>query len=643
MMTPSLPFPLRPLLAVALATLLAAGCATPPPTAPAAPITVKLIAFNDFHGNLQSPGTFARNALVPPAQRPAVGGADALAAHVARLKAGNPLHAVVGGGDFVGASPLVSGMFFDEPTVEVLNRVGVDFTSVGNHEFDKGSAEILRLQRGGCRIVDGATAPGSCKGLGSRAPGSFDGASFKWLSANVVVQATGKTLLPAYGIKAFGDVKMAFIGMTLHDTPKIVTPAGVAGLEFRDEADTVNALVPELRAQGVQAIVVLVHQGGAQPMSGVSDINGCEANLHNPDGSPSDIEKIVNRLDDAVDLVISAHTHAAYNCSASTVDVRSVDGHAVETRRPTGLANKAGRLVPVTSASSYGRVLTDIDVTLDGRTHRVTAVAPTNRLVDRTDPATPPDAAVGAIVQAYAELARPLTSVVAGSIARALPSVQDEAGEQAAGDLVADAHLAATQPAALGGAQIAFTNAGGVRTSFQSPTGSYPYAVTYGDAFRVLPFRNTLVTMTLTGRQLKTLLEQQFAACRKESGDSVMQVSSSLKITWSAHGPACAKIVDVTFTPTDMGAVPPVATGAAEAVVRAGAVLQPDRRWRISVNSFMASGGDAFAVLLEGADVRGGDQDIDALVAYLGRYKSPAAAWDPRQPSLGLPRIVRVD
>src|SRR5262249_4847184 len=156
-----------------------------------------------------------------------------------------------------------------------------------------------------------------------------------------------------------------------------------------------------------------------------------------------------------------------------------------------------------------------------------------------------------------------------------------------------------------------FTNAGGVRASFQSPSGAYPYAVTYGDAFRVLPFRNSLVTMTLTGTQLKTLLEQQFAACRHESGDSVMQVSSGLRITWSAHAPACAKIVDVTYTPTDVRAVPPVAVGPAEAVVRDGKLLQPERRWRVAVNSFMASGGDAFTVLKDGADVRGGGQDID--------------------------------
>ena len=203
---------------------------------------------------------------------------------------------VVGAGDFIGASPLVSALFFDEPAVETLNRIGVDSNAVGNHEFDKGSAELKRLQNGGCKLTDGVPDPNSCKGLGSNAPGSFDGAKFKWLSANVFESATGRTLFPPYGIKTFHGVKVAFIGMTLKGTPAIVTPTGVAGLEFRDEAQTVNALVPRLRAQGVQAIVVLVHQGGFQSSPNVGDINGCDGDLKNADGSDSEIATIVKGL-----------------------------------------------------------------------------------------------------------------------------------------------------------------------------------------------------------------------------------------------------------------------------------------------------------------------------------------------------------
>jgi 5'-nucleotidase len=634
----------RTLLAATIATAFAGAAAAQ--TAPA-PISVKIIGFNDFHGNLQSPGTFGQNTVVPSAQRHAVGGAEYIAAYVAQLKAQNPNNAVVGGGDFIGASPLISALFFDEPAVEVMNHVGVDFTSVGNHEFDKGSTELKRLQNGGCKITNGQPDTNSCRGLGSKTPGTFDGAQFKWLSANVIENATGRTLLPPYGIKAFNGVKVAFIGMTLKGTPGIVTPTGVAGLTFQDEADTVNALVPRLRAQGIEAIVVLVHQGGFQTSPNVGDINGCDGNLKNADGSKSDIENIVNRLDDAVDLVISAHTHAAYNCSANTVDVKNVGGTAQSTPRPTGLANKAGRLIPVTSASAFGRIVTDIDVQLDPKTHNVIAVAPTNRLVDRTDPAI--NAAIAAdptvrnIVNGYNALVSPLANAVVATINTGLPNSASSAGEMPAGDLIADAQLAATQPASLGGAQIAFMNAGGVRNpGFVSATSTYPYALTYGDAFTVQPFGNSLVTMTVTATQLKALLEQQFNGCAGQTANRVMQSSNGLKYSWSASGAACSKIVNASFTPTDVTVAPPVATGPTEVIVNAGVVQNPGKTYRITVNNFMATGGDGFATLLGGTNVQGGAQDIDALVAYLSNYKSPKAGYDPSQPALGIPRVTQL-
>jgi len=407
----------------------------------------------------------------------------------------------------------------------------------------------------------------------------------------------------------------------------------------------VNALVPKLRAQGVEAIVVLVHQGGFQTSPNVGDINGCDGNLKNVDGSKSDIEKIVSRLDDAVDLVISAHTHAAYNCSANTVDVRNVGGTAQSTARPTGLANKAGRLIPVTSASAFGRIVTDIDVTLDPKTHDVIAVAPTNRLVDRTDPAInqaiATDPTVRNIVQGYNALVSPLAGAVVGTITAALPSTANAAGEMPAGDVIADAQLMATQPTSLGGAQIAFMNAGGVRSpGFVSAAASYPYALTYGDAFTVQPFGNSLVTLTLTAAQLKALLEQQFIGCNGQVANRVMQVSNGLKYSWSAAAPACSKIVDVTFTPTDVTVTPPVATGAPEIIVSGGVVQNPSRTYRVTVNNFMATGGDGFTTLVGGTNTLGGAQDIDALVAYLAGYKSPAAAYDPTLPALGVPRVT---
>ncbi|MFL6699096.1 MAG: bifunctional metallophosphatase/5'-nucleotidase [Vitreoscilla sp.] len=620
---------------VAAAALLAAAIAGCAATAPPTAVTVKVIAFNDFHGNLESPGRFGRSAQAT--ERPAVGGAEALAAYVARLKAQNPDNVVVGGGDLVGASPLVSALFRDEPAVEVLNHIGLEFTSVGNHEFDKGADELLRLQRGGCRIAQGRPDPDSCKGLGSLTPGRFDGARFQWLAANVMDTATGRPLLPPYAIKSLHGIPVAFIGMTLRATPSIVTPTGVAGLEFRDEADTVNALVPQLRAQGVAAIVVLVHQGGVQPASGVSDINGCDAALRKADGSESDIGRIVHRLDDAVDLVISAHTHAAYNCSAN----------AVGTSRATGLPNGVGRRVPVTSASAFGRVLTDIDLTFDAKTHRVLAVSPTNRLVDRGDPAITQavDAApaVRDIVQGYAALAAPLAMRAVGRLAAALPAVADEAGEQPAGSLIADSQLRATQPAGLGGAQIAFMNPGGVRAPGFLPAAGMtaPFALTYGEAFRVQPFGNSLVTMTLTSAQLKDLLEQQFAGCAGQATDRPLQPSNGLRVTWRAGAPPCARIVDVRFTPTDVTATPPLATGPMQAIVEDGVVLQPARAWRVTVNSYLAGGGDGFAILTAGTNRLGGAQDIDALTAYLAPTLARNPPYDPSLPALGEPRLVR--
>jgi 5'-nucleotidase len=377
----------------------------------------------------------------------------------------------------------------------------------------------------------------------------------------------------------------------------------------------------------------------------VGDINGCDGNLKNADGSDSDIAAIVKRLDNAVDLVISGHTHAAYNCSANTVDVTKVNNAAVVKARPTGLPNKTGRLVAVTSASAFGRIVTDIDLTIDPKTHDVIAVAPTNRLVDRTDAAIDQaitdDPTVRNIVAGYNALVSPLSNAVIGTITGPLLSTANAAGEEPAGSLIADAQLQATQPATLGGAQIAFMNAGGVRSpGFVSATAAYPYNLTYGDAFTVQPFGNSLVTMTLTAQQIKNVLEQQFTGCMGQTAQRVMQISNGFKYSWSAAAPACSKIVDVTFTPTDVGVVPPLATGAAQMIVHNGVVQEPTRTYRVTVNNFMATGGDGFGVLIGGANSLGGAQDIDALTAYLAGYKQPAPAYDATLPALALPRIT---
>jgi 5'-nucleotidase len=634
----------------AVCTTVAFGaCAAGPEKKPKDPVSVKLIGFNDYHGNLESPGTFGANTTIPAVNRPPVGGAEAMAAYVKRMKEANPRHVVVGAGDFIGATPLISALFFDEPSVETLNKIGLEFNAVGNHEFDRGRAELLRLQNGGCKITDGAIDPNSCKGFGSAAPGSFDGAAYQWLSANVFDQASGKPLLKPWGFKAFdGGVKVGFIGMTLRATPTIVTPTGVAGLEFRDEADTVNALIPELKKRGIETIVVLVHQGGFQNGTGnASDINGCLGDLKNNDGSDSEIRKIVARLDSAVDLVISGHTHAAYNCSDTTTDVTSVGGVVTTTPRKTGLPNAAGRLIPVTSSSAFGRVLTEVDLTIDRVSGDVLAVSPKNVLVNRNDPdiqqRIAADPSVKNLVDAYRSAVSPLANAVIGSITAPLPNAADAAGAMPAGDLIADAQLAATQPAGLGGAVMAFMNAGGVRSpGFAFAGATYPYNVTYGNAFTVQPFGNSLVTMTLTALQIKNLLEQQFAGCNGQTQQRILQISNGLRYTWSAAAAPCSKIVDVSFTPTDVTVVPPLTTAGLEQIVSGGLVINPGKTYRVTVNNFIATGGDGFTTLLGGANALGGAQDIDALVAYLAAYKAPAAPYDPAFAGLAKPRITRL-
>jgi len=588
----------------------------PPPPAPVdqPAFTVKVIGFNDYHGNLESPGTFGENTAVPAAQRPPVGGAEFLAAHVAKMKAQNPLNVVVGAGDFIGASPLISSLFFDEPSVETVNRIGLEFNAVGNHEFDKGSTELLRLQNGGCKTAAGTQDPNSCKGAAVGTPVPFEGAKFKWLAANVVVTATGKTVLPAYGIKEFKGVKVAFIGMTLKATPTIVTPTGVAGLEFRDEAETVNKLVPELRAQGIESIIVLVHEGGFQTGS-LSDINGCEGKL-----AGSAIANIVAKLDDAVDAVVSGHTHSAYNCK---------------------LPNAKGREIAVSSSSAFGRVLTDMDVSIDPDTRDVTQVKVSNRLVVRNDPAIGADTAVANIVNGYRKLVSPIANRVIGSIAQALPNTRiDGACNMPAGNLVADAMLEATKANGFGSAQIAFMNGGGVRnpgfTFTSSAAGEGDGNVTYGEAFTVQPFGNSLVTLTLTTQDIKDFMEEQFAGCRGQSATAtrIALPSAGFKYTWDGAQACNARIRDVTLT----------SAGGSETLVAAGVVQNPARTYRVTVNSFMADGGDGYSTLLRGSSRLGGAQDIDALTAYMANFKAPAAPYAPDTHPLdaGGKRISRV-
>lgn len=567
-------------------------------------VPVKLIAFNDFHGNLQAPGEI-RAGLDGAAM--AAGGVDVLAAYIARLKAQDANAVVVSAGDLVGASPLLSALFHDEGTIEAMNRLGLDLNAVGNHEFDEGSAELLRLQNGGCHPTD---PQHSCRGAEVGTPVPFEGARFRFLAANVF-DAEGNTLFPPYAIKTFDGVRIGFIGLTLRETPNIVVAGGVAGLRFSAEVETINALVPALRASGVNAIVVLIHQGGSQIRDKAPlDSNACAGDLA---GSP--LRSIVGRLDDAIDVVISGHTHAAYICR---------------------LANAVGRTIPVTSAGDYGRALTDIDLRLDAQSGAVVDIQASNILVDRSDSSMTPIASVRSIVDGYAALAAPIANRVVGSIAAPVSSDPDAACESAAGDLIADAQLRATS---AGGARIALMNRGGVRppgfTYPQQPlVGEGDGNVTYGELFTVQPFGNSLVTLTLTGAQLRDVLEQQFAGCMGQTVDRVLQVSAGFKFSYDYRRPACRKITAVTLD---------------------GRALERTAKYRVTVNNLLADGGDGFTVLRDGTERLVGPSDIDALAGYLSAYNFSAydlsaanpgarrAAYVPDDPALLKPRIRRLD
>ena len=525
-----------------LLTLALSTCATHIPER--GPVTVMLAAINDFHGNLELPAgglPEIDNATRALTRTPA-GGVARLATVLDRLRAQHAHFAFVSAGDLVGASPLASGYFDDEPAIEAMNSLGLDFNGVGNHEFDRGRAELLRLQSGGC-------PSGGCK-----SGHTFGGAKFAFLAANVEVRDTGKTLFPPYAIREFGGIKVAFIGVTLKNTPAILSPKAVAGLAFHDEADTVNALVPELKRVGVEAIVVLIHQGGFQ-RGGPNDCT----EFRGP------IIDVVRRFDRAVDVVVSGHTHQAYVCRIE------------------------GRLL--TSAGSYGRALTAIELTLDRATRDVVSADAVNHVV-RTDVAESPLLAALALRQA--QLLKKVDRTV-GRITQSIMNLQNADGESPLGQLIADAQLEATRDV---GAEVAFMNPGGIRVPIDY-TGDG--GVTYSALYAVQPFGNHLVTMTLSGKEVLQLLEQQWSV----NGLRRLQISKGSGFAWNPNQPEGARIVR-------------------DSVVINGQRLQADRDYRITVNNYLADGGDNLPILHEGRERLAGVLNLDALVAYFER-QSPVS------------------
>jgi 5'-nucleotidase len=554
--------PTLAVLAAALVTAAPAAAQHKKKKRPPKPAEIQLLAINDFHGHLDpaQSGTVTRTGL--PEDRVPAGGAAYLATHIRMLRHRNPHTLFVAAGDLVGGSPLLSSLFHDEPAIELMNKLGLVISAVGNHEFDEGQAELRRMQYGGCHPADGC-----------RDGDGFAGAQFRYLAANVTSKETGKTFFPPFAVRRIGGVKIGFIGMTLKGTPLLVSPRSSAGLRFRDEALTANKYARVLRRRGVRAIVVLLHEGGFASRPDVG-VNGCP-------GLVGPIIDIVRHTTRDVDLFLTGHTHVPYNCLV------------------------AGRRV--TSAGSYGRLITKVELDISRRTDEVKAVRARNWVVGQDVPPAPD---ITRMVARYSRLAAPIRDRVVGRLARRAGRKRDPSGESRMGNLVADAQREAT------GATIAFVNPGIVRAGL--PAGE----VTYGRAFTAQPFGTTLVTMTLTGAQVRGLLEQQW--CGRETPNVLY--ASGVTYTWSS---AAAR--RETGSRCD-GIAAPVSDLRVN-----GAPLLDYEAFRVAVNSSIASGGDRFTILHTGTGPEDGSGDADALAAHL----EPSLTAGPLMPP-ARDRITRV-
>ena len=573
------------LLALSPLAALLASCAAAPPMAEQAgmpavpPVEIGIIAINDFHGNLEPP----RRAVSMPGPdgetiRVPAGGAAWLASAVDQLRARHAHTLTVSAGDLTSASQLSSSLFLDEPTVGVMNRIALDFNAVGNHEFDRGWQELQRLQNGGCAQ------------LAARQPCAvepeFPGANYRYLAANVDLPG-GVPLFPGSALRHFGEgdrrVAIGLIGLTLKDTPTLVSPSGVAGLTFGDEAEAINSATGVLKRAGADAVVVLIHEGIAT--GGEPDPNSCV----DPQGA---LAPILDRLDPRVDLVISGHTHRSYVCTWS---------------------DAAGtKDILLSSAGSYGTLVTDITLQIDPVSGTVVSKRAVNvpvqsepfRDVTLTNAVTAfaPRADVAEYVATYVGAAAQFATRPAGRLAGL--ARKDSANGGALGRLIADAQLAATQDA---GAQIALMNPGGIRADLApQPDGS----VLFGDIYAVQPFDNTLVTLTLTGAQLLAVLEGQ----TDRADPVIFAVSDGFGFAYDLSRPAGNRISAVTLN---------------------GAPIDPAAAYRVTVNSFLSTGGDGFTLFNEGTDRTVGMADLAALEAWLQADPPRAAPAQPRVRSLG--------
>ncbi|GAA1034512.1 MULTISPECIES: bifunctional metallophosphatase/5'-nucleotidase [Amycolatopsis] len=541
-------------LAATAAAALATVAVTSAPAEAAQTADVRIIAFNDLHGNLEPPSGSSGRITLPDGSKVDAGGAAYLATHVKQLEAQVRNSMVLSSGDNIGASPVISALFHDEPTMDFLNELGVKASVVGNHEFDEGYQELLRMQFGGCNKTDGC-----------QFRKSYDGARFPLLGSNVYFDNGLPALLP-FSIQYSGGVPVGVIGATLKDLPSVVTPEAIKGLKFGDEVEAINRTANILDRLGVKAQVVLLHQGDeALPGAGPND---CKVQ---PDGEAGTIAKNVTPK---VDAIFTAHSHQQYNCVVN---------------------DPAGQPRPVIQGASFGRLLSVVDLKIDRRTRDVvrSQTKAHNEIVTRD---VTPDPAVTKLVDEAKTKAAPIANKQVGTITADLPAAGGPSGESPLGDVIADAQLEGTKS---NNAVIAMTNPGGIRADLtykSSSAGEGDGVVTYGEAFTVQPFSNIMQTITLTGANLKNVLEQQWG---QPGGTKILQISKSLHYTYSAAAPVGSRVSNITVN---------------------GTAIDPAAKYRVSVNNFLAAGGDGFTEFKKGTDLAGGPVDLDAFIAYLGAH-----------------------
>ncbi|MEW1903564.1 MULTISPECIES: bifunctional metallophosphatase/5'-nucleotidase [unclassified Streptomyces] len=541
-------------------------------------VDVQLLSFNDLHGNLEPPtGSSGRLTRLKPDGTSetveGVGGVEYLATHLRQARKGNPYSVTAAAGDMIGASPLVSGLFHDEPTIEALNKLDLDVSSVGNHEFDEGARELARIQNGGCHPTEGCFEKGR----------KFRGADFPYLAANVTNEKSGRPLLDPYFVWERNGVKIGFIGVTLEGTANIVSAEGIKGLKFGDEVETINKYAKVLERKGVKSIVALLHEGGL-PASGAYNYDCDSPGPGNGISGP--IVDIAKNVSPQVDALVTGHTHQAYACT---------------------IPDPAGKPRTVTSAASFGRLYTDTTLTYDRRTDDIvrTAVASANHVVTRD---VKPARDMTRLIDRWKTLAAPIANRPVGHIAADIENPLDpQAYEKPLGDLIADAQLEGMAPADKGGAQLALMNPGGIRAplTHKASGAEGDGVVTYGEAYTVQPFTNMMTAVDLTGAQLVTTLQQQVSGANLAS-PKILQVSKGFTYT-----------LDMTKTGADRVVVSSVRLN--------GEPIDPAKTYRVAMNEFLSGGGDGFAVLKEHRNKLVGASDLDMFTAYLAAHSSASA------------------